>query len=314
MKRTRIMGLCLVAVCAIFALTASSSLATFNNLPHYGKCVATPGGKFKASGCTKLAVSAEEHKYEWEPLTTTVTFKSKKEVAEDSGKAVLEPESERQITCNQQQQGYHTLAEGGGGEYGPGDQVKNVVGEFSECELSGFKCNSEGKPLGTIWTKKLDGEPGIIDKSVSPTKSEKWLVGNDLVGQGKTDEEGELANFNCEGVPVVVKGGVVIAAHADSTGGSKGEYSNKMANKIEVEFIAAKKGIQQYKEWEPNGAGISHTGGPGKLHTENLKSSLEGGPFERSGQSLITVQATDGTKPKLELRMCEDFGSKAVEC
>jgi len=37
MKRTRIMGLCLVAVCAVFAFAATSAFRD-HNLPHFGKC------------------------------------------------------------------------------------------------------------------------------------------------------------------------------------------------------------------------------------------------------------------------------------
>src|ERR1700741_2588219 len=191
MKRTRIMGLCLVAVCAAFALTASSALA-FENLPHYGKCTAKTGGKYSNSGCTKLATTVEKEKFEWEPLTTTDKFTSKKE--KETGKAVLEAASGSEISCTEQVEKT--------GEFGPGDQVKNVVGEFSGCEASGASCNSSGKSAGIIFTKKLHGEPGIVKKEA---KEEKNIDGNDLRGQ-----EGELlAEFSCGPVPVTVRGGVV---------------------------------------------------------------------------------------------------------
>jgi len=52
MKRTRIMGLCLVAACAVFAVAATSAFA-LENLPHYGKCnkTAVGVGKYKNAGC-----------------------------------------------------------------------------------------------------------------------------------------------------------------------------------------------------------------------------------------------------------------------
>jgi len=289
MKRTRIVGLCLVAVCAIFALTASSSLA-FENLPHLGKCEPQAGGKYKASGCTKLGKTAEEMKFQWTPLTTTVPFKSKKE--KETGNAVLESVSKSKITCTEQVQKV--------GEYGPGDRVKNVIGEFSGCESSGFKCNSEGQPPGLINTTKLHGEPGIVTKEA---KEEKNIDGNDLRGEAGPN----LAEFSCGGAPVLVKGGVVVKAQADSTGGTTGETTNKMSNKIEVEFNA-ENGKQIPEEWTPNGGGISNS--KHELINEHLESSLAGGPFEASGQTLTTVQETNPKTVKAELRQCE----KTISC
>jgi len=290
MKRTRIMGLCLVAVCAIFAFTAVSASATFTNLPHYGKCVAKTGGKYKSGGCTKLATTVESEKFEWEPLTTTVGIKSAKE--KETAEAVLEAGSGTKISCTGQKEAL--------GEYGPGDQVKNVVGEFSGCQSSGIKCNSEGKGAGFIDTTKLHGEPGIVE---TQAKQEKNIDGNDLRGQAGED----LAEFSCGGAPVLVKGGVIVKAVADSTGGTTGELTNKMSNKIEVEFVAGAGGTQIPAKWTPNGGGISNS--KHEEIEEHLESSLFGGPFEKSGQSLTTVQETVG-KVKVELRQCE----KTIEC
>jgi hypothetical protein len=289
MKRTRIMGLCLVAACAIFALSASSALAT-ENLPHLGKCVAKAGGKYSNSGCTKLATKPEQQKDEWEPLTTTVKFTSAKE--KETGKAVLEAASGSEISCTNQVEKT--------GEYGPGDQVKNVIGEFSGCEALGASCSSEGQKAGLINTKKLHGEPGIVKKEL---KEEKNIDGNDLRGE----ETEFLAEFSCATAPVVVRGGVVVKAQQDSTGGTTGEITNKMESTIEVEFVAEKPGKQVPSVWQPNGGGISNSGGP-KTITENLEGNTAGKGFEASGQSLITVQKT-GTV-KVELRQCE----KTISC
>jgi len=290
MKRTRIMGLCLVAVCAVFAFAATSAFA-FENLPHYGKCTAKTGGKYKNSGCTVLAKTVEAEKFEWEPLVTTVKFTSLKE--KETGAAVLESVKGTEISCEGQKQAKE-------GEYGPGDQVKNVVGEFSKCKALGGECNSEGAGKENINTLKLKGEPGIVKKEL---KEQKNIDGNDLVGQ--TSEF--LAEFSCSGAPVKVRGGVVVKAQADSTGGTTGETTNKMANKIEVEFNAEKPGKQNPEKWTPNGGGISHN-----THTETtefLEGSVAGGAFEKSGQSLTTIQSTVG-KVKVELRQCE----KTISC
>src|SRR2546426_10464768 len=97
MKRTRIMGLCLVAACAVFAFAATSAFAT-ENLPHFGKCAKKTGGKYKNAGCTKLAKTVEEEKFEWTTLgAAEVKFSSKKQ--EGSGPAVLEGVSGSEISC-----------------------------------------------------------------------------------------------------------------------------------------------------------------------------------------------------------------------
>jgi len=293
MKRTRIAGLCLVAVCAMFALTASSALA-FTNKPHYGKCVAKAGGKYSSAACTKIKAGTNTD--EWEPLTTTVAFKSAKEKA--TGNAVLETASKTKIQCEGQAET--------GAKFGPGDQVKEVVGEFSKCSGLGFPCESEGKPEGLINTFKLHGELGIVTVEA---KHEKDILGNDL--KGETGED--LASFTCGGAPVIVKGGVVVKAQADSTGGTTGEINNKMENKLEVEFVDEEGGKQVPEVWTPNGEGITHSSSTST--TEVLESSLAGGGFEHSGQSLTTVEeTTEAGKPKVEVRMCEDIGKTAIEC
>jgi len=291
MKRTRIMGLCLVAAGALFALTASSALA-FENLPHYGQCVAKTPSKYSNSGCTKLAKTEGEGKFEWVPISTAIPFSSVKE--KETGNAVLESASGVEISC--------TGETSKKGEYGPGNEVKNTEGEFTGCKALGAPCSSEGQPAETIHTRLLHGEPGIVKKEV---KEEKNIDGNDLRGQ----ETEFLAEFSCGPASVLVKGGVVVKAQADSTGGTTGELTNKMANKIEVEFVTEKPGEQVPSEWTPNGAGITNK--EHKLIEENLESSTNGGSsFEESGQALTVVQSTTGTKPKVELRQCE----KTIEC
>jgi hypothetical protein len=293
MKRSGIVGLCLLAVCALFALTASSALAT-ENLPEYGKCEALEGGKFTNSGCTKEPKTGAG-KYEWHPLAAVVKFTSKKE--KSTGNAVLESASGTKISCTEQVEK--------SGEYGPGNEVKNVIGEFSGCETSGFKCESEGMQEGLINTKKLDGEPGIVKKEA---KEEKNIDGNDLRGESAPNGPAPLAEFSCAGAPVKVKGGVVVKAQQDSTGGTSGEITNKMENKVEVEFVTEGGGKQNPENWTPNFQGPSNTGTRHEIN-EHLESSLSGGPYEPSGQSLITEQKTVGSV-KVELRQCE----KTIVC
>src|SRR6266568_3481378 len=101
MKRMRIVGLCLFAVSAMFALSVSSASAEF--LPELGQCnkTAVGVGVFKNSGCTKKAgANAEEHKFEWVSLAKTIKFTSLKKI--ETGEAVLEAANENKISCKEQ--------------------------------------------------------------------------------------------------------------------------------------------------------------------------------------------------------------------
>lgn len=278
------MGLCIVAVCAMFALTATSALATPGGL-EFGKCTAKAGGKFKNSGCTKNAKTVEEQKFEWAPLSTAVKFTSLKKA--ETGNAVLESITKTEISCTGQKETKE-------GEYGPGvDEVKNVVGEFSGCAGLGGKCTSatgKGEKEGEIFTNKLHGEPGVVTPN-GLGKEEKNIDGNDLKGQGTEF----LAEFSCVGAPVLVKGGVVVKAK-----------TNKMLNKVEIIFFAEKPGKQNPEVWTPLGSGVTHTAAEHEKITEHLIAKFGPSPaeFEQSGQSLITIQKTVG-KVKVELRQCE---------
>jgi hypothetical protein len=289
MKSMRIVGLCLVAIGAMFALSVSSAAA--ESLPEFGKCnkTAVGVGQFKNAGCTKKAKVTEEKKFEWEPLSTAVKFTSLKKA--ETGEAVLEAANENKIHCKNQKQ---TL-----GEYGPGKyEEKNVVGEFSGCEALGAECSSAGQPAGNINTTKLHGEPGVVTKA---TSEEKNIDGADLRGQ--TSEF--LAEFSCGPAPVLVRGGVVVKAGSIVSGKFKGA-TNKMLNKQTIEFVAEPKGIQVPSEWTPNGTGVSNS--KHEKIKEVLEGSTAGQPFERSGQSLITVQTTSPKTVKVELRQCVAAG------
>jgi hypothetical protein len=291
MKRMRIVGLCLFAIGAMFALSVSSASA--ESLPEFGKCTKTEVGKgaFKNSGCTKKAgANVEEHKFEWAPLSSAVKFTSLKKA--ETGEAVLEAANENKIHCKNQKQTE--------GEYGPGKyEEKNVIGEFSGCEALGAECSSAGQSAGNIHTLKLHGEPGVVTKN--GTNEEKNVDGADLRGQ--TSEF--LAEFSCGPAPVLVRGGVVVKAGAVVSGTFK-SATNKMLNKQTIEFVAEPKGIQVPSEWTPNGTGVSNS--KHEQIKEVLEGSTAGQPFERSGQSLITVQTTSPKTVKVELRQCKSAG------
>lgn len=289
MRRKRAAGLCVAAAVATCAFAAGNASAIeFHNLPHYGKCTAKVGGKYRSAGCTKLATKPENEKYEWEPLTEAVQFKGHKESM--SGEAVLEAASGVTVS---------STGEMATGEYGPGDETKNVVLEFLGSKCCGVPCQSEGEAEGNIRTKKLHGEPGMVTRE---PKEEKNIDGTDLVGQ----ESEFVAAFNCATASFLVKGGIVVAAQADrGTTETSGETTNKMLSKTEVEFAVEKSGKQVPEKWTPNFGGISHTG-ERKEVTEHLESSDNGGAsYEASNELLTTIQETVPSTTKLELRQCE---------
>src|SRR5437763_8854463 len=97
MVRRTTAAACLLTACAMFALLSTSALATPGSL-EFGKCAKTAGGKFKNAGCTKLAKTAEEQKFEWAPLGTTVAFTTAKKA--ETGEAVIGNGAGNQVSCS----------------------------------------------------------------------------------------------------------------------------------------------------------------------------------------------------------------------
>jgi hypothetical protein len=279
----------LALACVAVAATASSALA-FENVPHYGRCVENSGGAYSTAGCTKINAKATKH-YEWEPLATTIPFTAQKE--RNTGNALLETLDGTQApACTGATET---------GEYGPGSQVKNVVIEFTGCKGGGAGCNSEGQKAEVIDTNKLHGEPGVVKEEVI---NEKNIDGVDL----RSQESEFVAQFSCGPAPGELKGGIVVKAQADSTGGTTGEYTNKMANKVEVEFATAGTGVQDPQEWTPNGSGVSNV--KRERISEHLEAKLFHPSVEGASLSMTMLQGTTGSKPKIELRQCE----KTISC
>ena len=287
MRGVRTAATCITAICALFAFAASRALA-FENVPHFGKCTAKAGGKYRSESCTKLATLESEQKFEWEPLATAVTFTTTKE--KETGKMVIEQANGNEFSCTGQSSKE--------GEFGPGNLSKNVVLELTGCESLGAGCNSEGKPSGTVFTKKLHGEPGIVTKEL---KEEKNIDGLDFRGEANEF----VAEFSCGPAPFVVKGGVVVKTQQDSSGGTTGEFTNKMESSLEIEFVAEKPGTQIPSKWTPNGEGVSNS--KHEEITEHLEANVAGKGYEGMGWSLTTDQKIS---EKVELRQCE----KTISC
>jgi hypothetical protein len=255
-----------VAGCATFALLASTAFATPGSLG-FGKCAAQAGGKFKNGGCTKLAKSPEEQKFEWTPLASTVGFTSEKNP--ETPNAVLESASGVEVSCKSQVQEE--------GEYAAAKEQSNVVERFSGCETLGTACHNEGEQAseGRIHTNKLRGVPGVITPNPMG-KEQKDTLGIDLKPQTATN----VAEFECGPAPVIVRGGVIYPVPA-----------NKMLNKLTVSF-SAEKGGKQVPEGFYGAA------------KEVLEESYASPNYSQTSLSLIALQK-NSAKQKVELRQCE---------
>jgi len=275
MKRMSLMGLSLAAVLVMGALAATSAFAedTFEA----GQCnkTALGAGAYGNSGCN---VPGGEKKYEWTKgfIAGKTSFTSeKKGGAGELPEATLETVGLGHINCTN---------EIGTGQYTGLANVKEVIGEFTSCVLTGKKCNSTGQPEGHINTKNLVGETGIVKKSGESSAKDK-------MGTRLKPESGEfLAEFGCVGglAKVEVKGSVIVEVK-----------QAKMLNKATLKF-SAKSGKQKPEKFENS------------AEKQVLFSNLQGGEFEQSGQTLTTIQKNTGGV-KYELRVCRKFSGGLCE-
>jgi hypothetical protein len=174
----RILGLALVAVFALVAISAASASAAE---PAFYECAKEAGGKY-AKGCT-----SEGGKGGYtlrEGIGKKHAFKGK------GGAATLHtPAVGGEVKC--------TAFKDSGELTSPTTEGK-VVSTFSGCESLGKKCASPGAKAGTIVTNPLKGSLGYLNKA-------KHEVGVDL-----SPESGKyLAEFSCEGLEVKVEGSVI---------------------------------------------------------------------------------------------------------
>jgi hypothetical protein len=174
------------------------------------------------------------------------------------GAAFLEGKSGTKITC--------TGGTATGEVTGP-TTTKNNVTKFTGCETGGFKCES-GATEGEIVTKVLEGTLGNVTATMAAVR-----LFPEATGRGT-----ELAAFSCAGgaVPVKVKGSVI-----GSLSGSSGKTvaEGKFGASQKLSFTESL-GIQKYSKFLV---------GEGEAGTEQLESSVSGGAYEKSGQSVVVT-------------------------
>jgi hypothetical protein len=254
MRRIRIVGLCLIAACVVTVVAAVSASAA---APEFGRCLkqATKSlSNYDSSKCVKLAsedsgTEAEKLKkgnYQWFPGVV----KNKFTTAIKSGTiATLETVGGTKITCT---------GETSSGEYTSTKTVGKMVAKFTGCETNKLKCESAGAGSGNINTAPLGGPIGFETEVSPPSK--------DHLASELHSESGNIAEFECAGLKVVVKGSVLHKITANSM------------KLTATEKFTASKGKQKPEHF---------AGGVPKEHI--LETSTNGGPFEQSGQTITSI-------------------------
>jgi hypothetical protein len=263
MRRIKILGACIVAVCAMSVLVASSASAFVREAPEIGRCLKHTGGKWKDGGC-KTAAKPGEEKYEWYPaygqaangetkLAEKVKFTS---AAKPETLIQLSTVSGEGIACKNQ------LAEGEA--TGP-KTIKAFNIRFKECAETGQKCTSTNPvagEVGEIKVKELVGLFGIEKFGETHAK--------DKVANLFKPAEGVIfTEFECGGIPVKVKGEVLNPLTA-----------NSMKQVATVKFLATK-GKQKPEKFATDPVGTKRV---------LFSNKLVGGGETQAGQSLTTIQ------------------------
>jgi hypothetical protein len=266
MTPVRRVTLCLVAVCLLGCVVASSALAFKEEAPEVGRCLKLTGGRFKEGNCKVEGKTTKEQKYEWYPafgpngkgeeklIEPAKRFYSA--VSKEGSAIYLETVHKEVVNCKKQ------TSEG---EYtGPKtNRAYDVV--FTGCESGGVTCistNPKAGSKGEILVKELDGEIGIEKVGAEPDKDKIANVFRPASGEIFTE-------FECSGVKFTVKGEVMAPIG-----------SNKMLTTQTVKF-ASSKGKQKPEKFATDPTGTKRV-----LFSKNSK--LE--EFFQAGQTLTTIQ------------------------
>src|ERR1043166_5480739 len=171
MKRIRIVGLCLTAIVALFAIVATGASA--ETPPEVGRCLKLAGGKWKDGGCKTKAVPGEE-KFEWYPAyiggvpNTEQTGKAikGKYTSKNKPETVIQLESVSGSVITAKSQSATGEVTGA-----KTNIAQNIV--FGGVEFKGFKCkrtNPPGGGEGDVKVKDLNGNIGIYKKGETKAK------------------------------------------------------------------------------------------------------------------------------------------------
>jgi hypothetical protein len=217
MKRMRIIGLAIVALCSLGAMTAASASASLPAFYECKKVTVKKSGTYE-KGCVKTSGGTTEKEYEKVEgigKAAAKLFKGK------GGAATLHtPAVGGEVVCKAfKDEGRVTAVKA----------ETKVISIFTGCVSLGKKCTTTGQTAGTIKTNSLEGGLGYIEAA-------SHTVGVDLKAEGG----GELAAFNCEGLEIKVNGSVI------------GQLTpiNTMSTSSVTAFTVNGSGLQTYKNLE----------------------------------------------------------------
>lgn len=215
-------GLCLIAVFVLAAITAGSASA---KTPEWGKCEAKAGGKYEDSNCqTKAKGKTGVHAYEWAKGTTlpNIKFTSKNKVSGHGGvltgntRVCVGPKAEQfeearwtRAACTakgghfeeEEAPPIECEEETAAGEQTGKNKVANVHVTFTGCKAIGsIPCNSPALASGEIKTNELKGELGYINAKTTPVQVGVLLT--------PTKKNGAFTQLECPALALALVVGV----------------------------------------------------------------------------------------------------------
>lgn len=169
MRRIKIAGVCLFALCAIGALAAVNASA---KLPEWGQCEALAGGKYEDAACTVHAGHRKTNgHYEWysQEAFDKGHGDNGYNLEAKVGATTFETTSGKKVECREGEpaEGYNDLQLEGA------NKVKEVLLYLVGCKSEGEACHSPG--FGET-EEEEEGNGGVV------TNFDSWLEGEGLRG------------------------------------------------------------------------------------------------------------------------------------
>jgi hypothetical protein len=186
MRRIAALGFALIGATVLIAVSAAGASAAEPAFYECKKLTKNTEGKYEGGFTNKACSEASgthEGKYELkEGIGTKPTIKGK------SGHAELES-SAGNVSCTSSKSI---------GQLQTPTHIGEIHVAYKGCTSGGKKCNSTGAKAGTIETRELQGDLGYLSKAAHEAGVLITPVGG-----------GNLAEFNCEGLEISTKGGVI---------------------------------------------------------------------------------------------------------
>ncbi len=193
MRRTKTLGLCLIAVFALAAAAAANASAettpTWYECAKAAKVGKTYTGKFTNKTCTEASAESKGEYELKEGIGKAKEFKGK------GGVAVLHIKTfagDDTVTCQSSKET---------GKLELPNRESNVVVKFSKCKALETKvCTSAGAKAGEIALPPMKGELGYVEENV---------VGLKLESEAHPGYTGLIVAFSCEDLEATVTGGLI---------------------------------------------------------------------------------------------------------